>query len=180
MLYFLGTWRVKVPALEPKLPKSLFVYKSRTILPSVGELQLAMFWHAKKANLGFKVTLAWPFDFYFVGHLLGFISVGNVSAKIPRFVKLFLKKNGGGGVVDCLLVCFAVLSSVWLNRSHLGVVRKISYPLHKLGVTSGTKDEDPHGRFKREQVKYTNHLLLLFFSFGRWWKANYWLEEKVL
>ena len=39
MLHFLGTWIGKVPALEPKLPKSLFVYK-------FGELQIAMFWHA--------------------------------------------------------------------------------------------------------------------------------------
>lgn len=51
-------------------------------------------------------------------------------------------------VIDCLLVCFAffLLSSVSLNRSHLGVVRMIFYPLHKLGVTSGTRDDDSHGR----------------------------------
>ena len=39
MLHFLGTSIVKVPALEPKLPKSLFVCKC-------GELESAMFWHA--------------------------------------------------------------------------------------------------------------------------------------
>lgn len=114
-----------MPALEPKLPKWLFVYKS-------GELQSAMFWHAQKANSGFKVTLyghwnqnfpnrclfislvncrvlcfgmrrrqiwvdtVWPFDFSFVGHLLSFISVGKVFAKILRFMKFFVRKNGSG------------------------------------------------------------------------------------
>ena len=51
----------------------------------------------------------WPFDFSFVGHLLGFISMGNVSAKILRFMKLFVRKNGSGRFSQILMFLLLIV-----------------------------------------------------------------------
>ena len=77
-----------MPALEPKLPKSLFVYS----VVNCRVLRCGM----RRRQIWVLSDTVWPFDFSFVGHLLGFISVGNVSAKILRFMKLFVRKNGSG------------------------------------------------------------------------------------
>lgn len=73
-------------ALEPKLPKSLFVYSVVNWRVLCSGMRRRQIWVLSDT--------VWPFDFSFVGHLLGFISMGNVSAKILRFMKLFVRKNG--------------------------------------------------------------------------------------
>ena len=137
-----------------------------SMLPSASdsELQLAVFWHSQKASLGFKVTVAlrlffcWAFaELHFCGKCFQETAeVGEVICKEKRQWSTPL--NFGLCCCCCLFAClfsFFLLSSVWLNRSHLSVFRMISYPLHMLGVTSGTRDGDPHGRLKCERVKYT-------------------------
>lgn len=151
------------------------------MLPSASdsELQLTMFWYARQV---WVLNWHWLFNFSFVGHLLGFISVGNVSANSRGWWSYLQGKTAAVHSVKfwrcccCLFAClfsFFLLSSVWLNRSHLSVFSMISYPLHKLGVTSGTRHGDPHGRFKCERVKYT---FIYFYYFFLWQM----MESKLL
>ena len=117
------------------------------------KLQLLKFRHAQQAKfapstLPFTFSpprffcFSFPVFFSFVGHLLGFLSVGKGFAKSPRIVKFSSRKykwvrsgtrfSAEFSGQSYMMVFCVFLWPVWLNHTHLGMAWKISSPCTSL------------------------------------------------